>query len=72
MTKEKIKAVEFILERELSSWEIQLLDKWVQLSQELKSTKGVIQFTRRRSYLNFELLIMASGMYDSHIKEKQN
>lgn len=72
MTKEKIKAVEFILERELSSWEIQLLDKWVQLSQELKSTKGVIQFTRRRSYLNFELLIMASEMYDSHIKEKQN
>lgn len=49
MTKEKIEALEFILERELSDWEIQFLDNLLQVSQELKTTKGVVQFGRRRS-----------------------
>ena len=71
MTKEKIEALEFILERELSDWEIQFLGKLLQVSQELKTTKGVVQFGRRRSYLNLGLLLMASEMYDSCIKEQK-
>lgn len=71
MTKEKIEALEFILDRKLLSWEIELLDKWEELSRQPRETYE-FHFARGRSHLRTGVLLLANSLYESCKLEKGN
>lgn len=70
MTKEKIEALEFILDRKLLSWEIELLDKWEELSRLPRETYE-FHLTRGRLHLRTGVLLLANSLYQSCKLEKE-